>query len=223
MDKKIFYFHKILAEAVSNKKYNKAIKVFEKNINFVLKNDDLMYKLGLLYDHLAGKLKISKKPNYKKYLEKAEKIYKELLKKNKNNFFALYGLARINSLKNKHKKAIKYAIMAYKKKSELPYKLKGALPVAPFFEVIGDNKKAEYWYKKEFKDSPNDFGACLNLFYFYYFNKNYKKAKKLINKVEELMKNEFKKSQYKGLNIKNSKFFKKIEKTIKEIKNMPRM
>lgn len=177
----------------ANLKYDEAIKFAEKYRRRFIFDDNLLYQLGLLYDH-KGTVKC---------LKKAHAIYTDLLRKNSKNFFALLGMARVLASKKRYQEAIRYAKRAYREKNKLPIGQKGALAIGHFYKIAGDLKGAERWYKKELKDlGGNESGAFFNLFLFYSSIGKHKKAYSLAFKAEELMKKEFEKDIYK--NPKNS-------------------
>ncbi len=220
------YLYKIKGAAISNKKYRWGINIIEKYNRLYSLPENEKYGLGLLYDHLAMKIKKTIKNKKRRrdlinqYLIKAMAIYEEILKENPKYLFALYGIGRIYNIKGDYKKALYYQIKAFQQMLKLPKNKRGALAIGVIYQKIGDYKNAEKWYLKEYKAcKKNDFGTTLNLFNFYKTIKKYKKALFYGLKTEKLLKIEFKKKQYKNLNMKNSDFIKFIRKEINKIKN----
>jgi len=206
--------------AIANLKYDGAIKFAEKYRRLFMFDDNLLYELGLLYDHEAN---IAAKTNQKRtgqYLEKARSIYANLIKRNPKNFFALFGMARVYANKKEYQRAIHYAKRAYREKNKLPIGQKGALSVGSFYVWSGDFKGAERWYKKELKDLGGDeFGAFMNLLIFYNRIRKREKAYSLAFKAEKLMEKEFEKSVYKNLPVLKSKAMKIWKAEIQKARN----
>jgi lipopolysaccharide biosynthesis regulator YciM len=219
------YLYKVAGIAIANKRYRWAINIIEKYANHYLLPENEKYRLALLYDHLAMKMKQKLKNKQKikllnKYLKKATALYKEILKINPNYLHANYGLGRVYGIKGNYSKAIKCQIKAYKQMLKLPRNRRGALAIGSLYEGKKDLKNAEKWYLKEYKEcAPNDFGTALNLFSFYCkTSRNYKKTLIYAKKVKKLLKKEYKKSIYRGLNMKQSKFIQSIKRGVRDIK-----
>ena len=219
------YLYKISGHAIANKKYRWGINILEKYAKRYSLNENEKYRLGLLYDHLAMKIKISIKNEKRKnnlvnkYLTKAKVLYEEILKKNPKYLLALYGIGRVYNIKGDYKKAIYYQIKAFRQMLKLPKNQRGALAIGVIYQKMGDYKNAEKWYLKEYRAcKKDDFGTTLNLFNFYKTTKNYKKALFYGLKTEKLLETEFKKKQYKDLKMKNSDFLKSIRKEINDVK-----
>ena len=195
------YLYKVKSEALANNKYRWGIDIFEKHRRRYAFNNNQLYTLGLLYDHLVmfNKNKKIKKKRANEYLRKAESIYQSILKEEPKSLFALYGLGRVWSIKGNPRKALAYQKRAYRLMQKLPRRGKGALAIGVLYEKMGDHKKAEEWYKKEYNNLKNDFGTTLNLFLFYKRMNNYEKAFLYLPKIERLIKKEFEKDVYRGL------------------------
>ena len=80
---------------------------------------------------------------HRHYLEKAAKIYMEVLRNNKDCMSTLQFLARVYGLM-KRKEAIALATTAY----TLSPNFVMANNLAGIYEMLGQNELAEYWYKK---------------------------------------------------------------------------
>ncbi|MDP2629099.1 MAG: hypothetical protein Q8P45_00135 [Candidatus Harrisonbacteria bacterium] len=197
---------KILQTADAKRKYRWAIDLFEKYRKHYQFDDDLEYRLGLLYDHLVI-FKISRKKDTKsknllskKYLKKAQNIYQEIHRKNPEHFLALHGLRRIHEISGNYKQAIKFGIKAYELTKKLPKTQRRALAVGNIFYLKGDFKNAEKWFKKELVSlGENNLSANANLLMFYNDMKAYKKALPYALKTEKLLRMELKKGIYKNL------------------------
>lgn len=217
------YLYKVVTLAISNKKYRWGINIIEKyKQNYTLSENEI-YRLALLYDHLAmKKIKIGhqKKLGYK-YLKIAQQLYIKILHLNPLYFHAYYGIGRIHRLQGNMKKALIYQKKAFKYMTKLPIKERGALGIGLIYEQMKDKKNAEKWYLKERNVClKNDFGTALNLFGFYQRLINKDKALFWGTITEKLLENEFKKNVYKGVNMKNSSFVKSIKAEINQLKDM---
>lgn len=213
------YLYKIHGTALSNEKFRWGIDIIEKYYSQYSFSDNREYSLGLLYDHLA--MRTTNKLLKKKYLDKAVLIYKKILKRSPRYFLAEYGIGRVYSILGNFQKAIHHQTKAYKEMLKYPKKQRGAMAISRLFEKIGDNKKAEQWYLKEYRDcKKSDFGTTLNLLGFYRRMENYDKALNYALKMEKLIKSEFKNKAYKGLKMTNSKFVSFIKDEIRAIKSL---
>ncbi len=212
------FLYKVRGIALSRNKYRWAIGVFEKYRRDYEFSDDQLYALALFYDHLAMTGKSAKKKKFKGYLKEAESMYKKVLKRNPSFHLAWYGLGRVWGAKGNFRKALLYQRKAYRMMLKLPRDERGALAVGYFYERLGDRKKAEGWYRKEYRGLKGDFGAALNLFLFYKRVGNYKKVLLYLPVVEDLLKKEFKKNFYKGLKMRDSRFVQGIVKELEEVR-----
>jgi len=189
--KNTVYLEKIFYDATNNYKYRWGVnkfKTFLKKHPDLIKKEDILCKLGLLYDHLAFKEKNKRQVHEKKAFE----LYKKALKYNPNSFRAVWGIGRI-WWHRRNKKAIPYAIKAYKlaKKSKTDYGI-NAQCVGLVYEAIGDYKNAEKWLLKGIKIEPKNWGCYLNLVGFYRLIKQFSKSKFYAKKLESLFKKETK-------------------------------
>lgn len=212
---------KIAHGAIANIKYLRAIKILESHRKKFILDDNLLYQLGLLYDHQAALVQKINRQQANLYLEYARDTYTDIIKRNPKNFFALYGLARVYANQNNFKKAVIYAKRAYGEKNKLPQGQKGSLPVGGFYERAGNLKAAEKWYKKELEDlGGNEFGALMNLLIFYNRTKQSEKARSLAPRAEWLMQTEFKKDIYKNSPVLKSKTLKIWEQEVQTAKEL---
>ncbi|MDD4762037.1 MAG: tetratricopeptide repeat protein [Candidatus Pacebacteria bacterium] len=214
----------------SHKSYVSGIKIFEKyekKYNFPV---DQLYKLGMLYDHLAiieikEKKELSANEQRKlsdKYLKLAENIYKRIIKKSPKYLHAFYGLGRIANAREEYKKTLHYWQKAFDLMLKQPKKERGALAIGGVYEKMGNLKKAEECYKKErISVRKDDFGTIFNLSLFYERTNQIKKAKKILPTLEKIFNKEFKKDIYRGLNLKASPWIKSIKEHIIKIKKAP--
>ena len=186
MKQNINSINKIFERAANNYKYRWGIqkieKLLKKNINFI--SEDILCKLGFLYDHLALK---QKKINLKKFYEnKAIKLYQQALKINPKSHRATWGIGRV-WWHRKNKRAISYATRAYRLKKINDGKIGlYAQNIGLIYEAIGNYKKAEYWLLRGMKENKKDFGSYINLEVFYRLIKNFNKAKKCAVKLKKL-------------------------------------
>ncbi len=157
--------------------------------------------------------------SFNAYLSKAEEIYRTILKEDPSYFHAWYGIGRIYNVRKMYKKGLAFQIRAYHAMMKLPREQRGALAIGRTYENIGDYKNAEAWYLRELRDGPrNDFGATLNVFMFYKNRGQQKRALHYATKVEKLLKEEYRKKIYKGLNMQNSQFVRYIKSEIKKVR-----
>src|SRR3989344_339112 len=102
-------FYKISGIAMLNQKYRWGLNLLEKYTKTHELSSREMYALGLLYDHIGMKilkmgaiqaknLPTKKKRLLKIYLNKAETIYRRILKTDPKYFHAWYGIGRVKSL-----------------------------------------------------------------------------------------------------------------------------
>lgn len=216
------YLFKISGDAMANKRYYQAIRIFEKYKRTCEFSRDEEYRLAMLYDHVSIMGKARNK-NSSRYLQKAEDIYRKLIAYHPNFLHGWYGLGRVYKIRGDYKNALRCQLKAYKLMLRQPRLERGALAIGLTFEAMGNYKKAEAWYKKELHDlSKNDFGATLNLFVFYKNRGDYAKASRLIKSLTLLIKKEYQKKIYRGLNMRKSNFLKWIQRAIQEVKNKVR-
>lgn len=203
------YLEQVFKKNVNNFCYKEAIKIFEKYLRQYNFPDELMCKLGLLYDHLAMQLKLRNKRSKMayEYEKKALNIYRGILKHNPKFYKAIYGIGHVYRNQGKLKTALKYHLRAYR----LDTKKQSTSGIGLLYSLMGNDKKAEYWYKKELKDKgENDFGANLNLVFFYN-RQNYAKAHIYAERVEKYLKKQ-------PLSFQKSKWGKIIKEEIERIK-----
>lgn len=197
------YLIKVGIETDAKRKFKWAANIYERYRKQYICDENFKYNLGLFYDHYVI-FKVEKMKNEKRretlkkiYLEKAENLYKEILTKNQNNFFAFHGLSRVYLTKKNYKKAIFYELKAYKLMQNLPKNQRGILSIGNIYLLKKDYKNAEKWFKKELNNlGENDLSANASLMTFYIETKNYKKALPYALKTEKLLKATFKNSFY---------------------------
>lgn len=142
--------------AMHSLKYYGAVKRYERFIAtmpILRKNNFILLNLATLYDHLALK---SRKINRKKYEEKAISLCKEVLRRDPENWGAVWGIGRVwwhrGSLKG-----VAYAKrareIAAKKKMDLGM---FSMQVGYVYESAGYLKKAKFWIEKGIKENPNE-------------------------------------------------------------------
>lgn len=201
------YLKQVMQEADAKRKYRWAITIYERFNTLYSFDEHLQYILGLLYDHLAifktEKLKNQQKKVklLKKYFSKAKQIYEAILKKNPNNALALHGLQRVYESQHDYIKGLYFGKKAYAAMQRFPSRQKRTLAIGNTYLLMGDDKNAEKWFKKELKDrGKNNLSAQANLLLFYNETKNYPKAKYHARITEKLLKREFQKPIYKNMN-----------------------
>lgn len=154
----------------ANYSYKRALSILERYFKKYYFDEDLMYQLGMLYDHLGQRFRYLssssnsgiKKRNYLKksnqYFHKALDTYRSMLKENPRSYFALYGIGKVYRGKRNFKKALLYSKKAYRIS-------KGDISgIGVIYQKMGNDKMALYWHKKELKDrGENDYGALINL------------------------------------------------------------
>ncbi len=180
--------------ADARRSYRQAIDTFERYRKEYEFDEQYLYKLGVLYDHLylfkTSKIKNHQKRNRlaKLYLNKAKQLYREVVSQNPHNLFGYRGLARVAEARNKHQEAIRYAKKAFSIWKTIPRKQKGALGIGTFFESAGQIKDAEKWYRRELSVlGEKDIGAVANLMRFYQRTKKIDEALPLANKLERIL------------------------------------
>ena len=185
------YLEKIFHEATNNYRYRWGITKFEiflKKHSVLTKKVDVLYKLGLLYDHLAIREKNKRRIHEKKAFE----LYKKVLKYKPDYYRAVWGIGRI-WLHRGSKKSIPYALKAYKlaKKGGIPSAMM-TQSVGLTYEAVGDYKNAEKWFLKGIEVEPKNWGCYLNLVGFYRLTKQFSKSKFYAKKLEKLFRKESK-------------------------------
>jgi hypothetical protein len=124
-------------------------------------------------------------------------------------------MGRVQVLRGNTAKALASQKRAFKYLALLPRDERGALGVGNLYEEIGRRKLAERWYLKEYRlCGPEDLGTVLNLFRFYMRSKHGEKAKSLAPLVQRLLDREFRKPQYLGLGMQDSKFVTEIKRDL---------
>ena len=176
---------KVFQESADNYRYAWGIKVFEKELSLKpeFKNsEEILLKLGMLYDHLA----VFKDSKTRLILErKAVKIYKKVLKLNPKSALALWGIGRV-FWHRKSKKAIPYAIRAYRLARSGLF----AQNVGAVYMSLNKFNEAEPWLLKGQNKDPRNWAMYLNLVSFYEKIGNIKKAKLYAKKLKLLFSKE---------------------------------
>jgi tetratricopeptide (TPR) repeat protein len=210
------YLYRVRSAAIAIGKYRWAIDIFERYRQRYAFTENQQYVLGLLYDHLA--MNAPKTRRTGEYLRKAEALYRGVLKRNSKNLFALYGLGRIANIRGDHRKAIGYQLRAYREMRKLPLPRRGALAIGATHELRNDKKRSEQWYKKEYQDMRGDFGTTYNPFSFYRKQGDYRKAGRLLPRLERMLGIEYRKRQYRGTNVKKSRYVQSVRESIAEVR-----
>lgn len=189
-------------------KYLEAIEVFERVLEKTpeLKdNEDILCRLGMLYDHAAFQNK--NKKNF--YEKKALSFYKKALKINPRSIKATWGIGRIY-WHNSDKKAVSYAKKAYSLAKRDAKKFGIYIQnIGLVYQTLGKFKEAERWLKKGADTNPKDWAMYLNLVNFYRYTKQFKKSKKYSLILDKLFKKE-------SRSFKKTPWGNKISQTIKD-------
>lgn len=204
---------KIYEDAMANAGYQRAIKTFEKYRKTSDLDNDLRYYLGTLYDHQAQWMRRKKtnshKDDFSRYFKLEDKkisecekrafiLYRGILKRDPKYYWAFQGISRVLHSKGQFKKALAYALKAYRLQRKTGDK--GSLGIGLLFEQLKNFKKAEYWWLKELHDKGRkNFSANLNLLFFYNRQCRYKEAVKYANIIRSLFKekpSDFRNSQW---------------------------
>lgn len=185
-------FETIFKESNHNSKNVWGIKRFETLLDKYpefKKNEAVLHRLGMMYDHVFFKDRAMQKP----YEDNAIRIYKSILKINPDSYKATWGIGRV-WWHRKNKKALPYVLSAYEliKKTKDSTAPKGLFTqnVGMIYEMLGDTHKAEQWYKKGIKATPEDWGVYLNIISFYHRQKTIAKSKPFLPKYAQLLKKE---------------------------------
>lgn len=193
----------VIPHAHARMRYRWGINQIERFVKSGKFDEKLIYTLGLFYDHLVI-FKTSKMKNARgrklsrKYLKKAESLYKKILVHNPKSLWGHHGLARVYGQQKDFRRAIAHEKRAYRLLLKRPKAQQGALGVGSLYLAQGDIRGAERWFKKELRNlGSRDVGANANLMSFYYFTKNFRKALPCALHTEKLLNKELRKSAYK--------------------------
>jgi len=180
----------IFFESTNNYAYAEGIKHLrriQKQYPRLLKSEDFLMKLGLLYDHLAMGEQSTKKAKLEK---QALALYQKALTLYPKSYRAWWGIGRI-WWHRESKKALPYA-----KKARALAIQKGTASglytqnIGLIYERLGKYKLAERWLLKGRRENPRDWSAHLNLVTFYRLTHNFKESKKSAARVAKLFKKE---------------------------------
>ncbi len=166
--KELSNIDRIFSRVADSFNYSEGIKeiesIIKRNPEF-LNRENVLLKVGMLYDHFATQQRSLQKRNIIE--KKALAFYQSALKINPKSHGATWGIGRV-WWHRKSKKAISYAKRAY-----LLAKQNGmdagiyAQNVGAVYRAIGNLKRSEFWLIKGAKESPTDWGVYLNLISFY--------------------------------------------------------
>ncbi|MHB8523065.1 MAG: tetratricopeptide repeat protein [Limisphaerales bacterium] len=205
--------------ALSNAKhYPAAIRSFEQRRGAYRFTDSQEYKLAMLYDHLA--MRQRKLPRRREEnLKRADSIYRHILRRNPGYFLARYGVGRVQAIRGNYRRALRWQITAYRQMLALPRGQRGALAIGVLYHKMGNDRNAERWYLKEYRDCRrDDFGTTLNLFTHYKSVGEYTSAARYLSKLERLLKAEYRKPLYRGLGMMGSSFVKTINDAMEAVR-----
>lgn len=174
--------NKIFKNAVNKGAYREGIDKIEDLIeDKEIKDEEILYNLGFLYDHYSFELKPEKR---KEMEEKAMSLYKKTLEINPDYYNATWGIARIYGYR-KSKKALPYAKEAYKKHKKKTGNQDFAQNVAAIYNILGNYEEAEKWYKKPL-DETDQPGMFANIVNFYRKTDQLNKVKPFLEKGRRL-------------------------------------
>lgn len=204
---------KVFDEAASNFRYNWGIVQFERYLRQhpnLTRNELVLTRLGLLYDHLAMKERTKRK---RLILEReARSLYQQALKINPQSPRALWGMGRI-WWHRRSKRGIAFAKKAYrlaKKVGDKPIGLY-AQNIGSVYRMVGDDRRCEYWYQRGVRESPTSWSVYFNITSFYRNSKkNERKARFYGKKLKKLFQRETKRK-------KQSRWGKIVQKFIDEV------
>ncbi len=180
----------IFFESTNNYAYAEGIKHLrriQKQYPRLLKSEDFLMKLGLLYDHLAMGEQSTKKAKLEK---QALALYQKALTLYPKSYRAWWGIGRI-WWHRESKKALPYA-----KKARALAIQKGTASglytqnIGLIYERLGKYKLAERWLLKGLAENPNDWSPYLNIINLYRLTHQFKKARKYAKTLKTLFKKE---------------------------------
>lgn len=178
----------IFDEATTNYKYKWGIEEFNKVLKRYpdIEDEDVLCRLGLLYDHSPAANKEEKKG----YEEKAIELYEKVLSFKPESYRATWGIARVY-WHRASEKAIPYAKKAYElaKENKENYGMY-AQQVGLVYENLGKYEEAEKWLLKGLELEPESWDMYLNLVIFYRLTENFEKSKEIAKKLDELYRKE---------------------------------
>lgn len=171
-----------------NYRYAQGIKFFESFFHthpFLKSVPKNLTRLGLLYDHAA--MIDSKKRTFLN--NQARHNYLTALELDPEFYSAWWGLGRIFWHQN-DKRALPYAKKAYRlaKKEKNDTVGQFAQNIALIYKGFGNNVRAEHWFRRGIKESPQEWGMYYNLMCFYLDTKpNEIEARKLARKLKLIL------------------------------------
>lgn len=197
---RMYLKHKVMMEADARRSYKKGIDIYERYKSRYVFDHDLQYNLGLLYDH-AAIFSEKKMVGKKRYFEKAEKIYTDILKEDGGHRLALNGLCRIYmEYRKDFKKALFYCKKLFTSIKKMKKRDRAVSCVGNVYLYAKKYKLAELWFKKDRELVGSDnLAANVNLLIFYNTIGNGKNAKIIAKKTKEILKEELKKPIYKKI------------------------
>lgn len=171
-----------------NYRYAQGIKFFERFFHshpFLKSVPKNLTHLGLLYDHAA--MIDSKKRTF--FYNQARHNYLRALELDPKFYSAWWGLGRIFWHQN-DRRSLPYAKKAYRLANKEKDDTVGqfAQNIALIYKGLGNNVRAEHWFKRGLKESPQEWGMYYNLMRFYLDTKpNEKEAEKLARKLKLIL------------------------------------
>ena len=172
---------KLVDLALKNGDYQSPIPQIKSALKTDPQNEDLLYNLGILYDHLAQ----TQKTFFAKLIlhHKAKSIYQQILKHNSNSKKGLIGLGRIYWHKNNATKSLSYYSQAL---ALAPNDTQILNSIANVYKMSGDYKQAQQYYQKTIATSQATYGTYFNFVRLLIQTKQKKKAQEILDHGKKL-------------------------------------
>lgn len=174
-----------------NYEYSKGVRFFEKYFSlhpFLKLSPKNLTRLGLLYDHAA----MDDSKRKKSLNNQARHYYQAAIDLDPNFHSAWWGLGRIFWHQN-DKRSLAYAKKAYRlaKKNHDDTLGHYSQNMALIYKGLGNIRRAEFWFRRGIKESPQEWGMTYNLMRFYMDTKpNEEEARKLARKLKSMLESE---------------------------------
>lgn len=180
-----------------NYEYSKGIKFFEKYFSqhpFLKYSPKNLTRLGLLYDHAAmDDLKQKKSLN-----NQARHYYQAAIDLNPDFHPAWWGLGRIFWHQN-DRRSLVYAKKAYRlaKKNHDDTLGHYSQNIALIYKGLRNVRRAEFWFRRGLKESPQEWGMTYNFMRFYMDTKpDEEEARKLAEKLKSMLESQKRNNQW---------------------------
>ena len=180
-----------------NYKYSKGIKFFERYFSqypFLKHNPKNLTRLGLLYDHAA----MVDSKERRLLNNQARQYYQMAISLDPDFYSAWWGLGRIFWHQN-DKRSLAYAKKAYRLAKKKHDDTLGhySQNIALIYKGLGNLKRAEFWFKRGLKESPQEWGMVYNFMRFYINAKpDEDKARKFAKRLKSMLESKDRNSQW---------------------------